>query len=107
MRSAGYTRYGYRVRRRKRIDSLKNPLSENWDAICLFGSARGPSRNPCRKGRRKYPSASTGSSVSFGHITRSASVIVFGGATLPWIAAVPHAALGGEDEVVVRSGLRK
>src|SRR5882724_9067177 len=81
---------------RKRIDSLKALLAEGWDAVFVgCGAPRG--RNLEIPGRKEaaaniHIGIDWLSSVSFGHITRSASASsCSAAATRPWTAAAPRA----------------
>ena len=81
----------------QRIDSLKKLLSENYDAIFVgSGAPRGRELDiPGRKEAAKniHIGIDWLSSVSFGHVTRSASASSCSAAATPrWIAAAPPAA---------------
>ena len=80
----------------KRIDSLKALLAEDFDAVFVgCGAPRGRDLDiPGRKEAVKniHIGIDWLSSVSFGHITRSASASsCSAAATPPWIAAAPRA----------------
>ena len=97
----------------KRIDSLKEVLSEDWDAVFVgTGAPRG--RDLDIPGREEAtPNFHIGiewlSSVSFGHITSVGKrVIVLGGGNTAMDCCRTARRLGGEDvKVIVRSGFEE
>jgi NADPH-dependent glutamate synthase beta subunit-like oxidoreductase len=98
---------------KKRIDSLKALLAENYDAIFVgCGAPRGRDLDvPGRKEAAKniHIGIDWLSSVSFGHINRIGKrVIVLGGGNTAMDCCRSSRRLGGEDvKVVVRSGFEE
>jgi NADPH-dependent glutamate synthase beta subunit-like oxidoreductase len=98
---------------RKRIDSLKALLAENWDAIFVgCGAPRG--RDLDIPGRREaaaniHIGIDWLSNVSFGHIHKIGQrVIVLGGGNTAMDCCRSSRRLGGEDvKVIVRSGFEE
>jgi formate dehydrogenase (NADP+) beta subunit len=97
----------------KRIDSLRQLLSENWDAIFVGSGA--PRGRELEIPGRKEAAANIHigidwlSSVSFGHVTKiGRRVIVLGGGNTAMDCCRSSRRLGGEDvKVVVRSGFEE
>jgi NADPH-dependent glutamate synthase beta subunit-like oxidoreductase len=98
---------------KKRIDSLKSLLAENYDAIFVgCGAPRGRDLDvPGRKEAAKniHIGIDWLSSVSFGHINKIGKrVIVLGGGNTAMDCCRSSRRLGGEDvKVVVRSGFEE
>src|ERR1700681_3983052 len=97
----------------KRIDSLKQLINENWDAIFVgSGAPRGRELEiPGRKeaGANIHIGIDWLSSVSFGHVDRIGKrVIVLGGGNTAMDCCRTARRLGGEDvRVIVRSGFEE
>jgi formate dehydrogenase beta subunit len=97
----------------KRIDSMKNLLAENFDAIFVgSGAPRGRELEiPGRKeaGKNIHIGIDWLSNVSFGHITAiNKRVIVLGGGNTAMDCCRTARRLGGEDvKVIVRSGFEE
>jgi formate dehydrogenase beta subunit len=97
----------------KRIDSLKQLISENWDAVFVGSGA--PRGRELEIPGRKEAAANIHigidwlSSVSFGHVTKiGRRVIVLGGGNTAMDCCRSSRRLGGEDvKVVVRSGFEE
>jgi NADPH-dependent glutamate synthase beta subunit-like oxidoreductase len=103
---------GVRLRRRRRIDSMKALLAEGYDAVFVgCGAPRG--RDLDMPGRRKRAptstSASTGSRRSLRpHHQDRQRVIVLGGGNTAMDCCRSSRRLGGEDvKVIVRSGFEE
>ena len=97
----------------RRIDSLKDLLAENWDAI-FVGSGAPRGRNLDIPGREEaaaniHIGIDWLSSVSFGHIDKIGKrVIVLGGGNTAMDCCRSSRRLGGEDvKVIVRSGFEE
>jgi NADPH-dependent glutamate synthase beta subunit-like oxidoreductase len=97
----------------KRIDSLKQLLAGNWDAIFVGSGA--PRGRELELPGRKEAAANIHigidwlSSVSFGHVTKiGRRVLVLGGGNTAMDCCRSSRRLGGEDvKVVVRSGFEE
>jgi formate dehydrogenase (NADP+) beta subunit len=97
----------------KRIDSLRQLLGDNWDAIFVGSGA--PRGRELEIPGRKEAAANIHigidwlSSVSFGHVTKiGRRVIVLGGGNTAMDCCRSSRRLGGEDvKVVVRSGFEE
>ncbi|HET7669048.1 MAG TPA: FAD-dependent oxidoreductase, partial [Burkholderiales bacterium] len=96
--------------KQRKIDSLKQLMSEGWDAIFVgSGAPRGRDLDvPGRKEAAKHIHIGIDwlSSVSFGHTTKIGKrVIVLGGGNTAMDCCRTSRRLGGEDvKVIVRSG---
>ncbi len=110
----GYiTGLGMEMRLGQRVDSLKDLLAENYDAVFVgTGAPRGrdldlPGREEARA--NIHVGIDWLSSVSFGHIDRiGRRVIVLGGGNTAMDCCRTSRRLGGEDvKVVVRSGFEE
>jgi formate dehydrogenase beta subunit len=101
---------GVEFRGGERIDSMKALMAQDWDAIFVgCGAPRGrdlDAAGPPAKRRGRSTSASTGSSVSFGHVSSiGRRVIVLGGGNTAMDCCRSARRLGGTDvKVIVRSG---
>ncbi len=104
---------GVEFRPGTRVESMKQVLSEGWDAIFVgTGAPRGRDLDvPGRKEAAKHIHIGIDwlASVSFGHITEAARrVIVLGGGNTAMDCCRSARRLGGEDvKVIVRSGFEE
>src|SRR4029079_9856151 len=104
---------GIEFRGGTRIDSLRSPLAQGWDAVVVGSGA--PRGRDLEIPGRKEAAANVHigidwlSSVSFGHITKIGKrVIVLGGGNTAMDCCRSSRRLGGEDvKVVVRSGFEE
>ena len=101
---------GIEFRGGQRVDSMKNLLTEGWDAV-FVGSGAPRGRDLDLPGRKEaaaniHIGIDWLSSVSFGHVTQIGKrVIVLGGGNTAMDCCRSSRRLGGEDvQVVVRSG---